>query len=63
MKNIFKSSDPCKSCEVYKQIGCSHVDGYLCDFPSCSILEDFLQDNKSTYTCKFPDKYKDRGSK
>lgn len=33
-------NDPVKHCPVYKEIGCSHVDGYLCDFPDCSILTD-----------------------
>lgn len=30
-------SDPVKYCEVYKESGCSHVDGYLCNFKKCSI--------------------------
>ena len=29
--------DPVKHCDVYKEDGCSHVDGYLCDFETCDI--------------------------
>lgn len=36
-------NDPIKQCEVYKQIHCSHVDGYLCDMKTCSILKDFKE--------------------
>ena len=34
-------NDPVKHCPVYKEIGCSHVDGYLCDFPDCCIMKDY----------------------
>lgn len=30
--------DPVKHCEVYRKIGCSHIDGYLCNYPDCDIL-------------------------
>lgn len=33
--------DPCKYCEVYKEIGCSHVDGYLCEPRTCDILYNY----------------------
>ena len=36
------SDDPVKHCEVYRVIGCAHVDGYLCDMETCDILEKFL---------------------
>lgn len=29
--------DPLKKCTFHKEIGCSHVDGPLCDFPNCDI--------------------------
>ena len=29
--------DPVKHCDVYKEDGCAHVDGYLCDFETCDI--------------------------
>lgn len=35
--------DPVKHCQVYKESGCSHVDGYLCGYPDCSILEHWKQ--------------------
>lgn len=34
-------NDPVKHCKLYKDIGCSHVDGMLCDFPKCSMLKDY----------------------
>lgn len=41
--NIFKrirylfdsSDDPIKHCELYKDCGCSHIDGIICDYPEC----------------------------
>lgn len=39
-------ADPVHSCEVYrdKAIGsCVHVDGPLCDFPDCSILNNYRE--------------------
>jgi hypothetical protein len=35
-------NDPVRECEVYKNIGCSHVDGYLCDYPDCSIRKNYM---------------------
>ena len=35
--------DPVKHCEVHKEIGCTHVDGYLCDMETCDIRQKFLQ--------------------
>jgi len=36
------SDDPVKRCEVYRGIGCTHVDGYLCDMETCDIRQKFL---------------------
>ncbi len=33
--------DPVKHCELYKKEGCSHVDGYLCDFKTCKMRIDY----------------------
>ena len=30
------SPDPVKHCQTYKELGCSHVDRYLCDTRTCS---------------------------
>ena len=30
-------TDPVKHCCVYKEFGCSHVDGMLCDFETCDM--------------------------
>ena len=35
-------NDPVKRCEVYRGIGCTHVDGYLCDMETCDIRQKFL---------------------
>jgi hypothetical protein len=40
--------DPVKSCEVYKEIGCAHVDGCLCFMPTCQILKDYRDENQKT---------------
>lgn len=31
--------DPTKHCTVHKEIGCAHVDGYLCEMKTCDILD------------------------
>lgn len=41
-------NDPVKHCKLYKEIGCSHVDGMLCDFPKCSMLKDY-EESKMKY--------------
>jgi hypothetical protein len=30
-----KFPDPVKHCILYKKLGCSHVDGMLCNFDTC----------------------------
>lgn len=45
-------NDPVKHCTLYKEAGCSHVDGYLCDFPKCSMYqkhEDHKMKEESPY--------------
>lgn len=40
------SADPARSCAQYldKEDGsCAHVDGPLCDFPKCSMLQEYKQ--------------------
>lgn len=44
--NLFR--DPLIGCELYKEKGCSHVDGFLCDYPNCCMLDDYrLKRNKT----------------
>ena len=31
-------NDPVKQCNVYKRVGCSHVDGPLCQMKTCDIV-------------------------
>ena len=44
IENLEKAimSDPVRYCEVYRDIGCTHVDGYLCDMETCDIRRKFL---------------------
>lgn len=35
------SKDPVKHCKLYKEDGCSHVDGMLCDFDTCTMRIDY----------------------
>ena len=41
----YYENDPVKKCNLYKNNGCSHVDGILCDFPKCSINKEYNYDN------------------
>lgn len=47
-----KNTDPVKGCDVFKNIGCSHVDGPLCDYPECSMLEKFRNAQELEYKYK-----------
>lgn len=39
-------SDPVKHCDLYKDKGCGHVDGYLCDMNTCKErLEYWMEKN------------------
>lgn len=40
-KIIDSSNDPVKNCDVYKNEGCAHVDGFLCNMQTCNILRDY----------------------
>lgn len=40
--------DPVKGCDLYKEKGCSHVDGYLCDYPDCSMLKEYKSKKEKT---------------
>lgn len=33
-------NDPVTGCDLYKDEGCSHVDGLLCNYPDCEILKE-----------------------
>lgn len=45
----FRNSDPVKKCPVYLNEGCSHVDGIICPFPNCSLVNEYL--GKSFISC------------
>ncbi len=46
--------DPVKGCRVYKEASCSHVDGPLCDYPTCSIQQDYVQENPVIPIARIP---------
>ena len=31
------SKDPVTHCKLYREEGCAHVDGYLCDYETCEM--------------------------
>ena len=41
--NNFLRNDPLISCQLYREKGCSFVDGMLCDFPSCSMNNEYVR--------------------
>ena len=53
LKEIFDSdTDPVKRCPVYldkKGGSCSHVDGPICDWPDCSIVEKYRNGTLESY--------------
>lgn len=36
-------NDPVYNCELYLDKGCSHVDGFLCDHPHCSMNKKYME--------------------
>jgi len=34
--------DPVKHCDLYKDEGCAHVDGFLCYFETCSMRLEYI---------------------
>ena len=34
-------NDPVRECRLYRDKGCCHVDGILCDFPVCDMNQDY----------------------
>jgi hypothetical protein len=44
--NYLQEDDPVYQCDVFKKLGCSHIDGVFCDMRTCSILYNFRKTNK-----------------
>jgi len=36
-----RTTDPLRDCSLYKNEGCSHVDGFLCEVSSCEMLKEY----------------------
>jgi len=47
-----RKKDPVRSCELYKDEGCAHVDGYLCDFPNCDMRNSYVNGKRIPETKK-----------
>lgn len=39
------------NCPTYKKTGCSHVDGYLCNYPNCIDIKKVESDKKKRCGC------------
>lgn len=37
----YQKTDPLCCCEFHKQVGCTHVDGILCDVNTCNTRTDY----------------------
>lgn len=42
-----RDTDPVNNCQVYLKDGCSHVDGFLCEFETCSTRLEYLSKGKN----------------
>jgi hypothetical protein len=49
------NDDPLKSCSIYKNEGCSHVDGMLCNTKKCETLHGTLDFIGYNYGQPIPD--------
>ena len=38
--------DPVHHCKLYREEGCSHVDGYLCKYSTCEIRIEYERNKK-----------------
>lgn len=36
--------DPVQHCELYRDKGCSHVDGILCNYPHCILNDEYIKE-------------------
>ncbi len=43
-------ADPVKHCKLYNERGCVFVDGAFCDFPKCTMNENFMKPNVLVYS-------------
>jgi len=43
---LYDDDDPVEQCDLYKEKGCAHVDGLLCDYPNCSMNNEFRATKK-----------------
>ena len=42
-KHLKGHTDPVNSCLVFKERGCAHVDGLLCNFPNCKTFKSYYR--------------------
>ena len=58
-----RKTDPVYGCDLYKKEECAHVDGYLCDYPKCSMLEEYLFEQEQQLGIPYKDRYYNRTPK
>lgn len=39
---LWRNGDPVRKCPVFREEGCSHVDGMLCNFPECNTYHEYM---------------------
>ena len=44
IKLHIKKDDPLRYCKLYKEKGCCHVDGYLCNIENCEMRKEYEKD-------------------
>ena len=42
----FMKHDPVLHCSLYKDLGCAHVDGFLCDYPECTMNKEYERNRR-----------------
>ena len=45
-KLLADKNDPVHNCRLYKEQGCSYVDSMLCDFPNCSMNNEYVKEKE-----------------
>lgn len=53
---ILKKTDPLYNCKLHTDKKCAHVDGPLCDFPQCSMLQNYLKEETKDKVEKIKEK-------
>jgi hypothetical protein len=44
--HLLGKNDPVHNCRLYREQGCSYVDSCLCDFPNCSMNNEYVKEKE-----------------